>query len=72
MGVINTEPHGTVDLAISIFCFLCNAAISQGSMKTKKKRLSKKVVGGLDEWSAASYGRKILLIFSNIRTISCL
>ena len=49
MDVIKTKPPGTVDLAMSAFCFLCNADISQGSMKTKRKRLSdarvKKAVG---------------------------
>ena len=52
---------------MTVFCFLWNADISQGSMKTKRKRLSgasaKKAVGVLDELSAASYGRKISLIF---------
>ena len=61
-----TEPCGIVDLAMSVFCSLWNDDISQGSMKTKRKRLSgasaKKAVGVLDELSAASYG-KISLIF---------
>ena len=47
-----TEPRGTVNLAMSVFCFLCNADISHGSMKTKRKRLSgasnKKAVEVLD------------------------
>ena len=75
MGVIKTQPRGTVDLAMTVFCFLCNADISQGSMKTKRKRLSgesaKKAVGVLDELSAASYGRKISLIFDKHQDYIC-
>ena len=52
---------------VHIFCFLCNADINQGSMKSKRKKLSgisaKKAVGVLDELSDASCRINVILSF---------
>ena len=62
--------------AISSVCFLCESDVSEGTSKSKRRRLlgesAKKAVSILDELSTSSYGRKFSeCVDENLVTYVC-